>query len=103
MSTLLEQTKVALRTKTEDTGIDEELRMLIISAIADLKETAGVDVGDISPCSEINHCSLQDALLVTAIKTYVRIHFGQPDDYDNLVRSYDMQKKQLLTRYYLED
>ena len=102
MSNLLYQTKVALRLKTKDAGIEDELLALINAAIADLKETAGVDVGTISPMSEVDGTDAQEALLAMAIKTYVRMHFGDPDDYDRLLASYEMQKKQLLTRYYSE-
>lgn len=102
MSTLLQQTKVALRLKTTDAGIEDEIVSLINAAIADLKETAGVDVADFAASTEIGTDG-REALLALAVKTYVRLHFGAPDDYDRLAASYDMQKKQLLTRYYAED
>jgi hypothetical protein len=38
-----------------------------------------------------------NVLVQTACITYVQMHFGQPDDYDRLKRSYDEQKAQLAT------
>lgn len=102
MATLFEQTKTALRLKTDDEGVAEELLSLIISAIADLAATAGVDVGDLNPYSEGITASEKDALLMMAVKTYVRMHFGQPDDYDRLVKSYDDQKAMLRTAFQKE-
>ena len=42
-----------------------------------------------------DRCSVEDELVITAIKTYVRLHFGSPPDYDRLERSYDLQRRQL--------
>ena len=39
----------------------------------------------------------EDALLIRAVITYVKAHFGEPDDYDRLKKSYDEQKAQLIT------
>jgi hypothetical protein len=36
-----------------------------------------------------------DEICQQAIITYVRMHFGQPDDYERLKASYDEQKAQL--------
>ena len=38
-----------------------------------------------------------DPLVVQAVKTYVRMSFGSPSDYDRLKRSYDEQKAQMQT------
>lgn len=80
---MLEAVKLALRIST--TAFDAELNNLISSARLDLG-VAGVIVPN-----EL------DALVKTAIITYCRMHFGQPDDYDRLKKSYDEQKAQLAT------
>lgn len=77
---MLAATKLALRITTA--AFDEEIVDLLNAAMLDLG-VAGVEVGD------------GDALVKTACITYVRVHFGQPDDYDRLKRSYDEQKAQL--------
>ena len=75
--------KLALR--IIDDAWDSELENLIESAKVDLG-IAGVLLPD-----------PPDAIIRTAIITYVRLHFGQPDDYDQLKKSYDEQKAQLAT------
>lgn len=99
MSNLFEQTQTALRLKTQDEGVLDEILALIVSAIADLSATAGIDVGDISPMTEFATADEKDALLMMAIKTYVRMHFGEPDDYDRLLNSYNNQKAMLKVAY----
>ena len=78
---MLEKVKLALRVTTD--AFDSELNELIEAAKSDLG-IAGVDV----PVSV-------DAIVSTAITTYCKIHFGEPDDYDRLKASYDEQKAQL--------
>lgn len=80
---MLEAVKLALRISTA--SFDSELNDLISAAKLDLG-VAGVIVPN-----EL------DTLVKTAIITYCRMHFGQPDDYDRLKRSYDEQKAQLVT------
>lgn len=77
---MLEAVKLALRIVTN--AYDDELQALIMAAIADL----GVVLNDPDE---------SDALIAQAIKTYVRMNFGSPSDYDRLKRSYDEQKAQL--------
>ena len=36
-----------------------------------------------------------DPLVLRAVITYCKLHFGEPDDYDRLKRAYDEQKAQL--------
>ena len=79
-SSMLADTKLALRITT--TAFDSEITDLLNAAMMDLG-VAGVELGD------------GDALVKRACITYVRVHFGQPDDYDRLKRSYDEQKAQL--------
>lgn len=78
---MLEKVKLALRITT--TAYDAELTDLIASAKLDLK-IAGV----VLP-TEL------DAVCNTAIITYCKLHFGEPDGYDRLKASYDEQKAQL--------
>lgn len=78
---ILASVKMALPITTN--AYDSELSELIESAVMDLT-TAGVMIPD----------SI-DMLVLTAIKTYVRAHFGAPANYDQLKASYDEQKAQL--------
>ena len=80
---MLAKVKLALRITTN--AFDSELNDLIAAAQLDL----GV-AGVVLP-SEL------DVLVGQAIITYVKMHFGQPDDYDRLKASYDEQKAQLVT------
>lgn len=80
---MLEDVKLALRITTD--AFDSELSDLILAAQSDLG-VAGV-----------TSVSFGDYLVRRAIITYCRIHFGTPDDYERLKRSYDEQKAQLST------
>lgn len=82
--TTLEKLKMSLRITTN--AYDDELMDLMEQAIADIGIT-DVDVtGD----------AITKPLIQKAVFTYVRLNFGQPDDYDRLKESYDEQKSQLL-------
>lgn len=78
---MLEKVKMALRITTD--AFDNELNDLISAAMTDMR-IAGVVIPE-----EL------DAICTRAIITYCKIHFGEPDDYDRLKRSYDEQKAQL--------
>lgn len=80
---LVEKTKMALRIKT--TAFDTEIDRLIDAAFQDMN-IAGVIIPD-----------SMTAIVETAAITYVAVHFGEPDEYDRLKRSYDEQKAQLST------
>ena len=80
---ILSAVKMALRISTN--AFDMQLQDLVDAAKLDL----GI-AGVVLP-------STMDAIVRTAIITYVQLHFGQPDDYDRLKRSYDEQKAQLST------
>lgn len=80
---MLSATKLALRITTN--AFDSEITALLQAALLDL----GV-AGIVVPTG-------LDVLVQQACITYVRIHFGQPDDYDRLKGSYDEQKAQLST------
>lgn len=75
--------RLALRLTTTD--FDNEIRGLIDAALQDL----GV-AGVVLPEEE-------DALVLTAVITYVKANFGQNEAYAQLKASYDEQKAQLST------
>ena len=81
---ILQAAKLALRITT--TAFDDQISDLIDAALLDL-ETAGVTKVDPN-----------DALVRQAVVTYVRMHFGEPDEWDRLKTSYDEQKAQMSTR-----
>lgn len=84
MNTILAQVKLALRITADD--FDTEIVDLINSCLADLG-IAGITTADTS-----------NALLMTAIKTYCKCHFGDvngAEQYDRLKASYDEQKAQM--------
>lgn len=78
---MLERVKIALRIKSET--FDDELKGLIESAKLDL----GI-AGVILPAELDEICN-------TAIITYCKVNFGNPDNYDRLKKAYDEQKAQL--------
>lgn len=79
---MLTKAKLAMRLTT--TAYDDEIQRLIDAACADLD----IVLDDINT---------QDPLVLQAVITYVRLHFGTPEDYDHLKSSYDEQKAQLMT------
>lgn len=78
---MLNATKLALRITTD--AFDNEILALLQAALLDLG-VAGVAIP-----------GCYDMLVQQACITYVKMNFGQPDDYDRLKRSYDEQKAQL--------
>ena len=80
---LIADAKLAARITTS--AFDDE--------ISDLLDAAFLDMG----VAGINVPPMLDALVKTAAITYVKMRFGQPDDYDRLKKSYDEQKAQLST------
>lgn len=80
---LIDNCRMALRIST--TAYDSELNGYIEAAKLDLG-IAGVEI----PAED-------DALIEKAIMTYVRMSFGDPDNYDKLKAAYDEQKAQLQT------
>lgn len=77
----LDGVKTALRITGDD--FDSELTDLMAARLSDLN-LAGVEVP-----AEL------DAIVGLAVKTFVKMHFGNPENYDKLKRSYDEQKAQL--------
>lgn len=84
-SDFLERVKLSLRVAGDD--FDEEIKDLMRAALLDLGIT------DIN--SEVLN-EAPDPLVKQAVITYVKIHFGEPDEYDRLKASYFEQKAQLL-------
>ena len=80
---LITAAKLAARITT--TAFDTQIGSLLDSAMLDLG-VAGVEAPE--PF---------DALVQQAAITYFLMHFGQPDEYERLKRSYDEQKAQLAT------
>ena len=73
--------KLSLRITTD--AFDSELEDLIRAGLADLG-IAGV-----------TNTVATDPLIIRAVCTYVKMYFGEPDNYDRLKVSYDEQKSQL--------
>lgn len=80
-ASLIAAAEKALRIVT--TSFEDEIGSLLDAALLDMG-VAGVTVP-----SEI------DALVQQAAITYVKMNFGQSDEYERLKRSYDEQKAQL--------
>lgn len=78
---MLDKVKLALRIATD--AFDAELEDLIAAGETDLS-IAGVD-----------YPNEDDPIVIRAIITYCKMHFGEPDEYDRLKASYDEQKAQL--------
>jgi hypothetical protein len=84
MDGILAAVKLSLRITTG--AFDSELTDLINAALLDL---------GIAGINKIAVSDTTDALIRRAVTTYVRLHFGEPGDYDRLKVSYDEQKAQL--------
>lgn len=82
-ATALEKVKLSMRIITD--LFDQEIADLIAAALLDLG-IAGVDGENVA---------LTDPLVLRAVTTYCRMHFGQPEDYERLKASYDEQKAQM--------
>ena len=82
-STTLTAVKLALNVTVSD--YDNEISDLIDAALLDLK-TAGIDTTNKSG----------DKLVLQAVKTYCRMNFQSPADYDRLAASYDLQVTKLM-------
>lgn len=85
MNDLLAKVKLTLRI-TEST-FDSEIADLINACLSDLG-VAGVSTDMLADV-------YTDPLIIMAVKTYCRAHFGEPDEYERLKASYDEQKAQL--------
>lgn len=86
MAILLQKAKVALRVVSS--AFDGEINDLIQAGIQNIT-TRGVTVSETEDGLE--------PMVLRALLTYVRMNFGQPDDYDRLKAAYDEQLGQLMT------
>lgn len=80
---ILPKAKTSLRIMTN--AFDDEIIDLIKAAYETLV-TRGVDVSD-----------PESPMILRAVLTYVRMFFGQPDDYDRLREAWHSQLGQLMT------
>lgn len=80
---ILDDAKLAMRITTN--AYNAEISRLLAAGAADLG-VVDIDASDTT-----------DALIAQALITYVRAHFGTPEDYDRLKASYDEQKAQMMT------
>ena len=78
---LLAKVKTALRVTTD--AFDNEIYDLIDASVLDLGLAGITNTVTTSP------------LVLRAVETYCRLHFGEPDNYDKLKESYDEQKAQM--------
>lgn len=76
-------TAVKLALGVTVSAYDAEITDLIGAALADLELALGQEVDE------------ADKLVLQAVKTYVRMSFRSPADYDRLRSSYESQKGQL--------
>lgn len=83
---LLDDVKISLRVTTN--AYDSEISDLIDSAKKDL-QIAGIMESVTVSTADMNKA------VVTAIKTYCKMNFGNPQNYENLKKSYDEQKAQM--------
>ena len=80
---MVEKVKRTLR--LTNNYFDEDIEDLINAARGDLG-IAGVDNLDEA-----------DPMIIRAVETYCKLHFGEPEEADRLKKSYDEQKAQLAT------
>jgi len=103
---MLSECRLALRITTD--AYDGELASLMDAAASDLKiagvmlpgsvsfETESTETDGVTTYTIVDKSTLKDRLVQRAIFTYVRMHFGSPNDYDRLKESYNIQKVQLM-------
>lgn len=95
---MLSEAKLALRISSN--AYDQEIASLLEAGAKDLTAVGVVLPGTVSFSVEndvvTDTSTLADKLVIRAIITYVRIHFGSPDDYDRLAISYRAQKDLLM-------
>lgn len=91
---ILSSVKIACRVFSD--SVDDELKELIDAAFYDL-EISGIANAEDEPYT----AETADQLVVTAVKTYVKLHFGDlvsDNEWTRLKKSYDEQKAQLKMR-----
>ena len=78
---MLAEIKMALRISTD--AFDAEISSLIEAAELDL-QNSGIAIQD-----------TPDALYIEAVKRFVKMNFGEPDEYDRTRQSYELLKAHL--------
>ena len=95
---MLTECKKALRITAD--AYDGELCSLMDAAVRDLGIAGVMIPGTVSFSMTQNGITdgstLTDPLVMRAVFTYVRMHFGSPADYDRVKESYNIQKTQLM-------
>ena len=95
---MLKECKLAMR--IANSAYDAEIAALILAGVQDMA-VAGVVVDGVAFSVNngvvTDNSTITDQLLIRALITYTRLHFGTPDDYDRLERAYFEQKAQLQT------
>lgn len=87
---LREKVKLARRIKTD--AFDSQIDDLLEAGLEDLRIVGAI----FQVCRDgEGHILGIDPLVDQALITYVACHFGEPDDYDKLKKSYDEQKAQI--------
>lgn len=81
--TILQKCKLNLRIADDNDAFDEEIQDLIDACMADL------NIADVVVVDQL------DPLVMRAVLTYVKMNFGEVDDYDRYKQSYDEQKAQM--------
>jgi hypothetical protein len=104
---MLKEAMLAMRITDEE--YEPEICRLLKAAESDLKiagvvidgecvfvitETTDAITGAVA-YTITDNSTITDDMVITAMITYCRVHFGSPPDYDKLVASYDLQRRQL--------
>ena len=76
--------------------IDLQAAGIVIDGVCDITitETTNPATGE-TTITATDNSTITDKWVLQAIKTYARMHFGSPSDYDRLAASYDIQRKQM--------
>lgn len=84
--TITQKVKTALRIKSND--FNDEINDIISAALFDLS-LSGIS-------KDMLLTPMDYPLILRAVITYCRYHFGEPSDAERLKQSYDEQKAQLM-------
>ncbi len=87
---ILESVKTALRVRTDDAGIRNEISELVEAARAELRGV-GIVSADLITGAEVS-----DDLIRRAIILYCKAHFGFSDDQEKYIRIYESLKTYLI-------
>lgn len=78
-----------------ESKVKRTLRLMNVTAfdedITDLVEAALLDLG----IAGVTNTDETDPLVIRAVETYCKLHFGEPEGADRLKAAYDEQKAQL--------